>query len=378
MRVALVHDYLTHFGGAERVLSALMELYPHAPVFTAVHDEQRVPLKRAQMRRLRTSFLQRVPGARRSHRYLPLALMPLAVERFPLADFDVVLSASHSFSKGVIVGPRTLHVSYCFTPTRYAWDDCHRYVREFARHSLWRRMAPAALSYLRLWDYCAAQRVDTFMTLSHFVARRIRKYYRRRAEVVPPPVEVDRFRVSPSHEGYYLIVSRLVPYKRIELAIEACERLRRPLKIVGVGPEEELLRRRAGRWTSFLGFVPDRDLPLMYRGARALLYPQEEDFGIAVLEAASCGKPTVAFGAGGALETVKPGVTGLFFREQTADALLTALAHFERRTFDPLLIRRHAEQFSRAVFMQRVGSIVQQRFAQFALQRHEPRSVLSV
>lgn len=376
MRVALVHDYLTHFGGAERVLSALMELYPNAPVFTAVHDQERVPLRSGQQRRVRTSWLQHVPGARRSHRYLPLALMPLAVEQFPLADFDVVLSASHSFSKGVIVGPRTMHVSYCFTPTRYAWDDCHRYVREFARHSFWRRMAPAALSYVRLWDYCAAQRVDTFMTLSRFVARRIRKYYGRRALVVPPPVAVDRFQVSPAHEGYYLIVSRLVPYKRIELAIDACEALRRPLKIVGVGPEEAMLRQRAGQWTSFLGFVPDEDLPLVYRGARALLYPQEEDFGIAVLEAASCGKPCLAFGAGGALETVKPGVTGQFFWEQTSEALRAALVIFERYTFDPLLIRRHAEQFSELVFKQRVAALVQQRFAQFTSRRSRAASLV--
>lgn len=378
MRVALVHDYLTHFGGAERVLSALMALFPHAPVFTAVHDMERLPLSRAQRRRIRTSFLQRVPGARRSHRYVPLGLMPLAVEQFPLADFDVVLSASHSFSKGIVVGPRTLHISYCFTPTRYAWDDCHRYVREFSRHSLWRRVAPAALSYLRVWDYCAAQRVDTFMTLSHFVARRIRKYYRRRAVVVPPPVEVERFRVSPRHEGYYLIVSRLVPYKRIELAIEACERLKRPLKIVGIGPEEARLRRTAGHWTSFLGFVPDADLPLVYRGARALLFPQEEDFGITVLEAASCGKPTVAFASGGALETVIPGVTGLLFKDQTVDGLSAALAAFEHCSWEPFLIRRHAEKFKRTVFTSRVLSLVQRRWEHFSARNAPALAPLSL
>lgn len=360
MRVAIVHDYLTHFGGAERVLSELMNIWPQAPVFTAVHDTERLPMPASRRERLRTSFLQRLPGARRSHRYLPLALMPLAVEQYPLTEFDVVLSASHSFSKGVIVGPRTLHLSYCFTPTRYAWDDCHRYVREFARHSWWRPFSPAALAYVRIWDFCAAQRVETFITLSRFVAQRIRKYYRRRAVVVPPPVAVGQFPVATRDEGYYLIVARLVPYKRIELAIEACECLQVPLKIVGVGPEEAALRRRAGRWTSFLGFVPDHDLPLIYQRARALLFPQEEDFGIAVLEAAASGKPTLAFGSGGALETVVPGVTGLLFKEQTVESLAAAIVASRHQRWDPFRIRRHAEQFAPTVFRQRLLDLVEQ------------------
>src|SRR3989344_984865 len=357
MRVALVHDYLTHFGGAERVLLALMEVFPHAPVFTLVHDEERVQLPGDQ-RRLRTSFLQRLPGARRSHRYLPLALMPLAVEQFDLSSFDVVLSASHSFSKGVIIGPNTLHISYCFTPIRYAWDDSHRYIREFSRSAFFQLFAPAALSYVRLWDYYASQRVQAYITLSNFVARRIRKYYRREAQVIPPPVDVDRFSVTREHENYYLIVSRLVPYKRLELAIEACERLGRPLKIVGVGPEEALLKKKAGHWTSFLGFVSDNDLSLLYRGARALLFPQEEDFGITALEAAASGKPTVAFGAGGALETVLPEVSGLFFAEQTVSAMIKALVEFEQRQWDVAQIRQHAETFSRDIFKARMAQTV--------------------
>ena len=217
MRVALVHDYLTHFGGAERVLLALMELFPEAPVFTLVYDQN--VAERIGQARLRPSFLQRLPGARRSHRYFPLGLMPLAVEQFNLQDFDVVLSSCHSFSKGVITGPKTLHICYCFTPTRYAWDDSHRYVREFSRSKLFQKLAPLALSYVRQWDFVAAQRVDVYLTLSNFVAGRIRKYYRREAEVIPPPVDVDSFEVANGDDGYYLIVSRLVPYKRIEVAI---------------------------------------------------------------------------------------------------------------------------------------------------------------
>lgn len=357
MRVALVHDYLTQFGGAERVLLALMELFPHAPVFTLVYNQETlgVPFDAS---RVRPSFLQRIPGARRHHRYFPL-LMPLAVEQFDFRGFDVVLSDTHSFTKGIITGPETLHISYCFTPTRYVWDDSHRYVREFSRSELFQRFAPPALSYIRLWDYFAAQRVDAYLTLSQYVARRIRKYYHREATVVPPPVDVERFSVSKNDDGYYLIVSRLVPYKRIDIAIEACEALGRRLLIAGTGPEQEELVRRAGRWTEFLGFVPEEQLPRLYAGARALLFPQEEDFGITPLEAAASGKPTIAYGAGGALETIISGVTGLFFTVQSATSLQEAMLAFERQPWDGATIRRHAEQFRREVFLQRIGAQVQ-------------------
>lgn len=364
MRVALVHDYLTHFGGAERVLAALMELFPHAPVFTLVCDEKLLG-KKLDTGRLRTSFLQRLPGAQRSHRYFPLGLMPLAVEQFDLSDFDVVLSATHSFGKGVITGPGTLHISYCFTPTRYAWDDSHRYVREFSRSTFFQRLAPPALSYIRLWDYFAAQRVDVYLTLSHFVARRIRKYYRRQAQVIPPPVNVGAFSPSASNDGYYLIVSRLVPYKRIELAIDACERLGRPLKIVGTGPEESVLRERARTWTSFLGFVPDEDLPMIYRGSRALLFPQEEDFGITALEAAASGKPTIAYRAGGALETVVDGRTGIFFGRQTVDDLAKAIQRYEQLSWDTHEIRRHASAYDQNVFLRRMEQAVHNQWMAF-------------
>ncbi len=364
MRVALVHDYLTHFGGAERVLEALMEVFPQAPVFTLVYDDE--VARRVGTERLRPSFLQRWPGARRSHRYLPLAVMPLAVEQFDLRHFDLVLSSCHSFSKGVIVDPRTLHLSYCFTPTRYAWDDSHRYVREFSHSWLFQRLAPLALSYLRMWDFAAAQRVDAYFTLSDFVARRIRKYYRRPAQVIPPPVNVDAFEPTVHHDGYYLVVSRLVPYKKIELAIEACEKLGRPLKIAGTGPEEGWLRKKAGRWTSWLGYVRDEDLPLLYRGARALLFPQEDDFGITPLEAAAAGKPTAAYRGGGAVETVVEGETGVFFDEQSSSALTEALRKLESVRWDAARIRRRAEQFHRDKFLQRIRDAVHNHWMEFS------------
>lgn len=356
MRVAIVHDYLTQFGGAERVLLALMELFPHAPVFTLVYDRlgMRVPFDES---RLRLSFLQKLPGAKNHHRYFPL-LMPLAIEQFDFSQYDIVLSNTHSFGKGILVGPRTLHLSYCFTPTRYVWDDSHRYVREFSRSALFQQLAPVALSYIRLWDYYASQRVTSYLTLSHYVARRIRKYYRRQAKVIPPPVDVDRFTVSHTHDNYYLIVSRLVQYKRIDMAIDACEALGRRLLIVGTGPEEATLRRRAKKYTTFLGFVPDEKLPELYGGARALLFPQEEDFGITTLEAAASGKPTIALRAGGALETIIEHKTGIFFSTSSVASLQQAIEQFETGYWNPLTIRHHAEKFRRELFLQRLTQAV--------------------
>jgi glycosyltransferase involved in cell wall biosynthesis len=358
MRVALVHDYLTHLGGAERVLGSLMQLYPNAPVYTTVYDKGAVGSV-IDERRVRYSFLQQFPGARKPHRYFPLALMPLAVEQFDLKHYDLVLSASHSFSKGIITAPQTMHMSYCFTPTRYAWDDSHRYVREFAPGRMFQSLAPLALSYIRLWDFYAAQRVYAYITLSEYVAKRIKKYYRRQATVVAPPVNLDNFSISKlPRDGYFLVVSRLVPYKRIELAIDACEKLGCPLKIVGVGPEEKMLRKRAKRWTSFLGFVPDNKLSLIYRGASALLFPQEEDFGITTLEAAASGRPTIAYGAGGALETIEEGVTGVFFNEQNVFSLIEGIRQWQRIRFDPARIRKHAEKYSEASFMRGIEEVV--------------------
>lgn len=356
MRVALVHDYLTQFGGAERVLEVLMEVFPHAPVYTLIYDPAALPATFDQ-RRIRTSFLQRWPLSRRHHRFFPL-LMPLACEQFDFSEFDVVFSATHSFTKGVITPAHTMHVSYCFTPTRYIWDDCHRYIREFSHNSWLQRLAPPGLAYLRLWDYFAAQRVDHYLTLSQYVAQRIRKYYQREALVVAPPVEVDRFKVSQEVGDYYLIVSRLVPYKRIDVAIEACERLGVPLLIAGTGPEHKELVKRAGKWTRFLGFVPDEALPALYAGARALLFPQEEDFGITPLEAAAAGKPTLAFNAGGARETIIPYHTGLFFNAQQPESLMAAMQAARAITWDPVAIRAHAQLFHRQHFLHKIQETV--------------------
>lgn len=344
MRVAIVHDYLTQFGGAERVLRVLMDLFPHAPVYTLVHDP-RVTRGVLDTRRIRTSFLQRIPLARSRHRLFPL-VMPLAVEQFDLSAYDLVLSASHSFGKGVITKPETLHVSYCFTPLRYAWDDSHRYVREFGVPALVRALVPLALTYVRIWDVQAADRVDHFLTISEFVAERIRKYYGRESTVVYPPVDVDRFQLGLGLSDRFLVVSRLLPYKRIDLAIEACNLLRFPLDVVGIGPEEERLRDLAGPTVRFHGFLPDEAVARLYASCRAFLFPQEEDFGITVLEAAAAGRPTVAYRGGGALETVIEGETGVLVDRQTAQSLAAGIEEALRRSWDPTRIRSHALRFS--------------------------------
>lgn len=357
MRVAIVHDYLTQFGGAERVLKVLMELFPHAPVYTLVHDPK-VTAGYLDQRRIRTSFLQRVPLARSKHRLFPL-VMPLAVEQFDLSAYDLVISASHSFGKGVITKPETLHVSYCFTPLRYAWDDSHRYVREFGVPRPVRALIPLALTYVRLWDQAAASRVDAFLAISHFVAQRIQKYYGRSATVVYPPVEPHRFQPSAAVGDRYLVVSRLLPYKRIDLAVEACNRLQVPLDVVGTGPEEERLRALAGPTIRFWGFQPDAVVQDLMARARAFLFPQEEDFGITPLEAAAAGRPVVAFRGGGALETVRAGVTGVFFDDPSPASLASALVAAASRPWDTGRIRAQAEVFAVPVFRERFLAAVQ-------------------
>lgn len=368
MRVAIVHDYLTQFGGAERVLQVLMDLFPAAPVYTLVHDP-RVTQGLLDQRRLRTSFLQQIPLARSRHRLFPI-VMPLAVEQFDLSAYDLVISASHSFGKGVITKPETLHVSYCFTPLRYAWDDSHRYVREFGVPAIARALIPLALTYVRLWDQAAAARVDRFLAISDFVAERIRKYYGVSAHVIYPPVNTAAFRPSSAVGDRYLVVSRLLPYKRIDVAIEACNRLRVPLDIVGTGPEEDRLRQLAGPTIRFLGFQPDAVIARLYAGANAFLFPQEEDFGLTPIEAAASGRPVVAFRGGGALETVVEGETGVFFDQQTPDALAAAMEDAARRSWDQGAIRAHALRFDTKVFCARFLAALQELWKAWPRKRH--------
>jgi len=356
MRVAIVHDYLNQFGGAERVLEVLMELFPNAPVYTLLHDPKITSGKFTQSR-IRTSFLQKIPMARSRHRLFPV-FMPVVVEQFDLSKYDLVISASHSFGKGVITGPNTIHISYCFTPMRYVWDDSHRYVREFNVPHWMRSLIPFALTYVRLWDSYAADRVDQFLAISKFVSQRIKKYYGRDSEVVYPPVNCDLFKPDSNVSERFLVVSRLMSYKRIDLAVEAFNKLKLPLDIVGTGPEESRLKEIAGPTIKFHGFLPDDAIRKMYAQCRGFVFPQEEDFGITPLEAAASGRPVVAYAGGGALETVVEGKTGTFFSQQSSENLAEAVERMLTQKFDSEVIRNHALNFDVSEFKKNFTELI--------------------
>lgn len=360
MRVALVHDYLTQYGGAERVLQAFTEIFPHAPLYTIVYDEK---LTRGafENQNIHTSFLQKIPLARSRHRFFPV-FMPLAVEQFDLSRFDIVLSDSASYAKGVLTRPNTLHICYCHTPMRYAWDDCHKYIKEFHFPRPFKNFVPFVMNYIRLWDKISASRVDKFIANSQFVAQRIEKYYRSRAEVIHPPVETDNYQIVPKIDDYFLMVGRLLPYKRFDIAIEAFNHLKLPLKIIGEGPEEKRLKKIAGDNIEFLGHLPDKEVAQYYSRARAFIFPQEEDFGITPLEAMASGRPVIAFKGGGALETVVEGKTGLFFSQQTTNSLSRAVNNFNSDYFNPEIIRQQALKFSKNIFKEKIKNFVEETY----------------
>ena len=354
MRVALVHDYLNQYGGGERVLGTFCEMFPRAPIFTLLYDEKLTGRAFAD-RRIYTSFLQKIPGAKYYHRWLPM-LMPLAVEQFDLSAFDLVISNSASFAKGVITKTHTRHFSYCMTPTRFLWDGSHKYLDEFQQSGLIKKFIPPFLSYLRMWDQEASARVDRFVAISEFIRKRIKKYYQREAEVIHPPVDTSKFKISGQVDDYFLMVGRLVPYKRFDLAVEVFNQLGWPLKIIGDGPEKKHLQKLALRRTQgrpnieFIGLVSDYLLPAYYSRAKAIIFPQEEDFGIVPVEAMASGRPVIAFRAGGSLETIKEGESGLFFDEQTPESLLKVLKSFNHLDFNPQAIKARAGLFDKEIF----------------------------
>lgn len=365
LKVALVHDWLTGQRGGEKVLEALAEIFPRAPIYTLFHfpGSQADVIER---RVIRTSFLQRLPFLKGHYRsYLPL--FPLAAESFDLQSYDLVVSSSHCVAKGVIPHPDALHVCYVHSPVRYAWNQYFAYFGPGKLSFLSRKIVPPAIHRLRMWDVTSSARVDHFIANSAAVGRRIRKYYRREAEVVHPPVDTDFFTPGegePSRD-FDLIVSALVPYKMIDLAVAAYNRLGRRLKIVGDGPDDKRLRAQAKANVEFLGAQDAAALRGLYREARLYLLPGEEDFGISVVEAQACGTPVLAFGRGGATETVVPGRTGLFFDEPTVAGLLGALDKFQGLALNKAAARDQALRFSRERFKSRFTEIVRLRWRAF-------------
>jgi glycosyltransferase involved in cell wall biosynthesis len=344
LRVALVHDWLTGMRGGEKVLESLCRLFPRAPILTLVHVPGSVSATIAS-HPIRTSFIQRLPRRSRYYRqYLPL--FPTAIECFDLDDVDLVVSTSHCAAKAVVPTGRAVHICYCHSPMRYAWDQFDAYFGRERIGVVGHALARPVMAWLARWDRATAHRVHAFVANSQFVAGRIARYYNRSASVVHPPVDVRFF--TPGAEPpspFYLVVSALVPYKRIDVAIRAAERLGAPLKIVGTGPDLRRLRALAGSQTEFLGAVDPETLRRLYRTAQALVLPAEEDFGIAPVESLACGRPVVAFGRGGALETVDHGTTGLLVDRQEPEAFAAAMRAAAARPVDPAALAARAAAF---------------------------------
>ena len=357
MRLALVHDWLTGMRGGEKVLEVICERFPEAELFTLLHVRGSVSPAIERLP-IHTSFVQHLPFVARHYRhYLPL--FPMAVEQFDFERFDFVLSISHCAVKAILTPPRVRHVCYCLTPMRYAWDQFDAYFGPGRMRPLGTRMMRPIMAGMARWDRDTAGRVDRYVAISHHVADRIGRYYNREASVVYPPVDTVFFHPDGSDpERYALIVSALVPYKRLELAIDACRQARVPLKIVGDGPERAAIERLAGTDTQMLGRVSDEVLRELYRRAAVVLLPGDEDFGIVPLEAQACGRPVVALGRGGALETVVQGETGLLVKDSTITAFAAGVLEAVNRRFDSGAIRRHAERFGRERFGDEIEALV--------------------
>ena len=356
-KIALVHDYFIQMGGAEKVAEEMHKLFPAAPMFTTVDTRAEVP---AELRnaRVHTSFMQNLPGIKKNFRHF-FPIYPLAVESLNLKEYDLILSSTSGYAKGVRKRRGAVHICYCHTPMRWAWryDD---YAAREQFGGVKRLILPPVLAGLRRWDLRAAEQPDFYIVNSRNVARRVKEIYGRDSVVIPPPIDVERFLPDEPDEDFYLILSRLISYKKLDLAIEACKKLNRRLIVIGEGPDRKRLEQIAGKQTEFLGRQPDEIVTRYASRCRALLFPGEEDFGMVPLEINASGRPVIAYGAGGATETVVEGETGIFFNEQTVESLALAIEEFESRLWNRRLMRRHAEKFDTPVFAERMRDFLHQ------------------
>lgn len=348
-KVALVFDWMTNNGGAEKVNLRLHRMFPNAPIFTSIFNSDKI--KGFEKAAITTSFIQHLPFAKTKHQlYLPL--MPYAYELFDLSSYDIVISSSHACAKGIITKPETLHVCYCHTPMRYAWDNWHSYIRDYKMNSFLKMIGKRRIHKLRMWDRLSADRVDYFVANSNTTKRRIEKYYNRPSTVIHPMINASNYEISKETKGYFLAVGRLIPYKKFDLIVETFNQIGLPLKIVGEGLMEKELRSQAKGNIEFLGYIDNKTLKTLYSECEALIFPQVEDFGITPLEAMASGRPVIALEEGGALDTIIDGETGIFFKQQTALHLKEAIERYgkEKRNFDPAKIRTHAEKFDKKEF----------------------------
>jgi glycosyltransferase involved in cell wall biosynthesis len=357
LKVAIVHYWLIKMRGGEKVVEALCEIFPEADIFTHVYDPSAIS-DTINQHRVFTTFIQKLPQAKKLYqRYLPL--MPIALEQLDLRSYDLVISSESGPAKGVLTRSNALHICYCHTPMRYIWDMYH----DYRQGAGWvtQGLMPLLVHYLRLWDQLSSNRVDFFIANSNYVARRIQKHYRRSATVIYPPVETEKFTPSSIQGDFYLMVGQLVPYKRFDLAIAAFNQLNKPLIVIGYGPELKALKAKANSNIQFLGHQNFEVIQTHYAQCQALIFPGEEDFGIVPIEAMASGRPIIAFGRGGALETILEGKTGVFFQEQTPESLIQAVENFEsiQDRFVAEAIAHHAQQFNRTQFVEKMQTYLE-------------------
>lgn len=357
MKLAIVHDWLTNMGGAEQVIINFKEIYPEAPIYTTFYNPDNLDEKLKNID-VKTSFLQRKKMVTNHKKYFPL--MPLAFELFDLKEYDVVLSSSTCCAK-MVKAPKGIHICYCNTPMRYAWEKREDYLKGMGR--IKRTIISIFLFFMRKWDKCSSKRVDYFIGNSTAVVERIKRCYGREATVINPPVRCNLFNISETDGDYYFVVSRLVPYKRFDLAVQACKELGKRLVVIGDGPEREELEKLAegNSNITFMRRQPDEVVKKYMQECKALLFPGEEDFGIVPVEVQACGRPVIAFGKGGVLDTVIDGKTGVYFKEQTVESLKQAILKFEKMKFDKEEIRKHSLEFDEPVFRNKIKEFINEK-----------------
>ena len=369
MKIALVHDWLTYFGGAEQVLKSFHRLFPEAPIYTLLYDKEKMQ-RYFPKAKIRTSFLQKFPKFLQKRKGWLLPFLPTAPETFDLRDFDLVISSSNSFAKGIIVKPKTIHICYCHSPMRFVWDWYYNYLKEQKIGRVKKIFVLPLLHYIRMWDRASVDRVDYFIANSKTTAKRIKKYYNKDSKVIYPPVDVSKLRVNSQNskvKNYYLIVSRLSPYKRIDLAVRAFNKLGLPLIIIGEGSQKKYLQRIAQDNIKFLGFQPEKIVQKFYQNCQAFIFPGEEDFGIAAVEAMAAGRPVLAYRKGGLTETVIEGVTGELFDDPVPEVLADGVRRIRERekNYDSFVIQKQAEKFSRERFEKEIKEFINEVKFQF-------------
>ena len=364
LKVAIIQEWLTTMGGSEKVVQAIAEIYPQADIFALVADNKLVQELGFSNRRITTSLIQKLPfGLRKYKTYLPL--FPFAIEQFDLREYDLIISSSHAVTKGVLTNNEQLHITYCHSPIRYAWDLHHQYLEEeglgFGVKGL---LARYFLHRIRIWDFISSNRPDFYVSNSNFIAKRISKVYQKPATTIYPPIEIEDFKLEMNKEDYYVTSSRMVPYKKIDLIVEAFSKMpEKKLIVIGDGPDYSKIKAKAGTNITFTGYLPFKALIEKLQKAKAFVFAAIEDFGMLPVEAQACGTPVIALGKGGSLETVKAGVTGVLFPDQTVASLIDGVLRFEQQEFDPLAIRAHAETFGKELFKSKFEGFVNKKLA---------------